>query len=480
MFGLASAALEWEPAPFMDSPPFGLDTTHTFGFTLKNRAYISTGNLRVPEYDYCGECAQREDFSDAFYSYDPTTGWTDLGMPAWGARGYAGGDVMYQGTPMEIAYFGFGQTRVKNEDGTYQKFPRWGFDSEGNYYLNPEATTYPRLQDFWSFDGTDFVQLASCPGIGRTHPSVVAVDGYVYYGMGWGELCTTDVPDACPPHSAMDDVRGKSGNLQDVWLYEVATDSWKEIAPLPRRAHHGFQFGIDGNAYFLFGHDGGVLYDDVYRHNLFVDGTDTWTLMAPIPSIGRVAGTQFNLGSFGFVLSGEAADQNRGADNEMDNWWNTDGGLGVKEHHRSMDTAEFWRYDPMSDEWAAYPAPPGRSRWAPTNFILGDYVYYLQGVVRQGHEDEGNFVQTWPTQGYRMKIMGDLCEGACGDDTTCVGGMCVVKCDAVDVCCGNTSPTVCTNPAISACVGVFDPFCTTSGFDAQCQMEARQACGLMC
>jgi len=230
----------WEPAPFMDAPPFGLDSTHTFGFALHGKAYATTGNVRVKELDFCGDCRNmtkefrqsmpEEEFSDAFYSYDPARGWTDLGPHPGGTRGYAQGDIMDRGTEREILYFGLGQTQSATE-----KFPRWRFDSNGTYVLDPEVTSTPRLQDWWSFDGTNWTQLRDFPGIGRTHPAVSAEGGKVYVGMGFGELCPS-VADPCVANhnlGADADPRGKSSNLADVWVYDVATDSWEEAAPFP-------------------------------------------------------------------------------------------------------------------------------------------------------------------------------------------------------------------------------------------------------
>lgn len=81
---------------------------------------------------------------------------------------------------------------------------------------------------------------------------------------------------------------------------------------------------------------------------------------------------------------------------------------------------------------------------------------------------------------YHAADADDSCHQFCGATTTCVDNICVADCGAGDVCCGNTSPTVCTDPAISTCVGKFDSFCTSSGFDVQCKEEAMAACGLMC
>jgi hypothetical protein len=112
-----------------------------------------------------------------------------LGVHPTGNRGYAIGDIMFKGTTEEILYFGLGQTRYQDENGTFISTPRWGFNDDGSYTL-ANRSTYPRLNDLYSFDGsTEWKRLADFPGIGRTHPAMIAIPGKVYVGMGFGELC---------------------------------------------------------------------------------------------------------------------------------------------------------------------------------------------------------------------------------------------------------------------------------------------------
>jgi len=59
-----------------------------------------------------------------------------------------------------------------------------------------------------------------------------------------------------------------------------------------------------------------------------------------------VAGTQFSYNGFGYVLSGDG------------------------DNHGSMNTGEFWAYDPVTDTWDELPPHPEGSRWAPASFII--------------------------------------------------------------------------------------------------------------
>lgn len=350
--GLVSAAVEpvWEPAPFMETTM--VDATHVAGFTVRGRTFLATGNLRIPEFDYCGECATREDFSDHYYEYDPETGFTDLGAFPPGRRGYAIGSIMYPGDPeREMYYFGMGQTRYQMANGTYIETPRWGFNDDGTYTL-ANRSTYPRINDLWSFDGTEWKQLASMPTIGRTHPALVAVDGKVYVGAGYGELCPQ--PEPCANITGIGDPRGQSGNLDDFWEYDVATDTWTQIDNYPTRAHHPFQFALNGTAYVMAGHNGAFLFNSVYS----IESGSFYPVYS-IPSDPRVAGAMINIGDYGCVIAGE-----------------TDYGSPLLGHsngpqpdapiqeHRSFPTTDFWCYSPETERWLFMPPVPNeRSRW---------------------------------------------------------------------------------------------------------------------
>ena len=69
-----------------------------------------------------------------------------------------------------------------------------------------------------------------------------------------------------------------------------------------------------------------------------------------------MAGTQFSYEGIGYVLSGDGDD------------------------HRSMETGEFWAYDPIENAWSQGPPHPGGSRWAPASFIIDGEVYLINGT----------------------------------------------------------------------------------------------------
>ena len=80
--------------------------------------------------------------------------------------------------------------------------------------------------------------------------------------------------------------------------------------------------------------------------------------MRQFPGEGRVAGTQFNLNGYGFILSGDG------------------------DNHSFMSTGEMWRYNPTADSWQQFPTHPGNSRWAPGSFVIDQDVYFFGGLNR--------------------------------------------------------------------------------------------------
>jgi N-acetylneuraminic acid mutarotase len=190
------------------------------------------------------------------------------------------------------------------------------------------------LRDLWVFDpdSMKWSQLASCPCEPRLHPTFVANKGKIFVGLG----------------------NNNNGNLNDWWEYDISTDQWSQKPDFPdTRRHHPYQFAIGDYVYTGLGHGNGI-FREWYRYD---PGLEEWLRVADIPGEGRVAGTQFSFGGKGFVLSGDGDD------------------------HSSMETGEFWSYDPVFDTWAQLPPHPGPSRWAPSSFIIDGVVYLFNGTA---------------------------------------------------------------------------------------------------
>ncbi|GAB5466066.1 MAG: hypothetical protein Kapaf2KO_15020 [Candidatus Kapaibacteriales bacterium] len=248
-----------------------------------------------------------DDFTSDMYKFDATTGtWELIGNFPGGVRGFAISDT-FNGK----AYMGFGASTIFNRD-------LWSFDPSTN----------------------EFTRLADCPGNSRLHPAFVAEAGKIV--VGWGN-------------------NSQVGNMNDFWMYDIASDTWEKMPdpPAPPR-HHPFMFGIDGVVYVGLGHgteNGNLkIYNDFYKWEIGV--SVVWEKMDDFPGEARVAGTQFNFGGKGYVLSGHGDDH-----------WNTEYG-------------DFWEYDPGTNTWDSLPPHPGiSSRWAPGNFVIDSRVYLLGGQL---------------------------------------------------------------------------------------------------
>ena len=204
---------------------------------------------------------------------------------------------------------------------------------DGKAYFGFGVDEFERKNDLWVFDPLNetWTELASCPCAPRTHPAMVAIGGKVYVGLGGGEF----------------------GNLGDWWAYDIELNTWEELADFPAaERHHPFQFGIGDFVYVGFGHGDGFISRRWYQYDPL---NDSWAEVASIPAEGRVAGTQFSFNGKGYILSGDGQD------------------------HRSMESGEFWSYDPAIDSWEELPPHPDFSRWAPASFVLNGEVYLING-----------------------------------------------------------------------------------------------------
>jgi N-acetylneuraminic acid mutarotase len=205
---------------------------------------------------------------------------------------------------------------------------------DGKAYFGFGNSVDSILADLWVFDpdSMKWSQLAYCPCDGRLHPTFVASNGKIFVGQG----------------------NNSNGNLTDWWEYDIATDTWSQKTEFPGlRRHHPYMFASGDYVYTGLGHGNGAIYRDWYRYD---PATETWDQMADIPGEGRVAGTQFSYNNTGFVLSGDGDD------------------------HFSMETGEFWSYNPEADSWLELPPHPGKSRWAPSSFIIDGEVYLFNGT----------------------------------------------------------------------------------------------------
>lgn len=219
-----------------------------------------------------------------------------------------------------------------------------------NAYVGFGTSKYEYLNDLWHLDmlTMEWTRLADCDGVGRRHPAMVSANGKIYVGLGDGI------------------VDGSWQNLKDFHEYDIATDTWKQIADLPAiERHHPFYFSLNDTVYAGMGHSSNGIERDWYK--LRADAY-VWEKLADFESDSgtqeaRVAGTQGSVPAckLGFVLSGDG------------------------DNHSYMRTGEFHVYR-EDDTWSALPPHPGRSRWAPGSFVIGTEVFFTSGVDRKARK----------------------------------------------------------------------------------------------
>ena len=214
-----------------------------------------------------------------------------------------------------------------------------GYAYEGKGYVGFGATVTAYLGDIWEFNPSNesWSFLTTCPCSPRRHPAFLMANDKIFVGLG----------------------DGANGNLNDWWEYDMIADQWTQLPNLPGpQRHHPFQFSVNGELYAGMGHGtlAPTIYNDWYH---FDQVSSTWETMDDFPGEARVAGTQFDHGDYGYVLSGDG------------------------DNHSFMQTGESWQYDPSTDDWNQFPSHPGISLWAPGSFVIGDTIYFLGGENRQ-------------------------------------------------------------------------------------------------
>lgn len=170
---------------------------------------------------------------------------------------------------------------------------------------------------------------APLPGGPRQETAVVALDGRVHVLGGFDEA---------------------GSSLDEVEIYDPATDTWSAGVPLPEPLHHIHAAVVDGRIYAL-GALRQISFQAVGRAYVFDPATSAWTQLTSMP-----AGTERGGGAVG-VIGGKVY---------------IAGGLRA-----GNAVADFSAYDVASDTWEALPPLP-----SPRDHLVGgavDGVFYAIG-----------------------------------------------------------------------------------------------------
>lgn len=180
--------------------------------------------------------------------------------------------------------------------------------------LSPVLASGQQAQGTWT-------KAASLPGV-RSELQAVGVGGKIY-AMGGNAMGTRD---------------GKTEMLPDTGInqvYDPATDSWRNLAPMPKGANHTGIAVLNGKIYVGGGFEGRAHMQSTARFFSYEPATDRWQELAPMWS-PRGAPAFVALNGRIHAVSGRVL--------------NTDGAVGAHEI-----------YDPATDTWTiAAPLPVPR------------------------------------------------------------------------------------------------------------------------
>jgi N-acetylneuraminic acid mutarotase len=240
------------------------------------------------------------------------------------------------------------------------------------------------------FDGRAWTVEAALPGAGLNAPAAVALGGRVYVIGGFSTV--TNVPTAA------------------VQVYDPATRTWREAAPLPAPRGGHAAVVLDGRVHVL---GGGNSQSTLADHSVYDPATNAWRALAPLPRAeGSPAAVAF--GGRLYAIGGRSGPADFGSvdvyDPATDRWSpgpgieprGTAGAVsycgaiylfGGESQARRASLADVLRLDPGAGAWRAAPPMPTARNFARAVPFRGA-VYVVGGGPAPGpsHASEGSAV----------------------------------------------------------------------------------------
>lgn len=140
-----------------------------------------------------------------------------------------------------------------------------------------------------------------------------------------------------------------TNRLQDLWQYNPAADSWKQLALLPGVARSSaVAFTAAGNGYVATGYDGVNKLKDLWQYN---PTTNTWAQKADFAGTARYDAVAFGLLDQGYISTGY------------------DGNY----------LKDLWQYNPASDSWTNPISMGGSKRSGAVAFVYQNKAYVCTG-----------------------------------------------------------------------------------------------------
>lgn len=185
--------------------------------------------------------------------------------------------------------------------------------------------------EFFSQVVQEWTERSPYPGAGRHHPVTFVFEHEAFILTGTTNTSTFN---------------------DDVFKYNVLTDSWTQVSSFPGPAR-SFAYGdtLNGKGYIGFGLGPGNQYlDDLWEYDY---ETGIWKELSQCPCNGRRHPA--------FVThQGKIF-------------------LGLGDNNISGNLSDWWEYDIASDSWRQLPDLPGPPRHHPFQFAIGDFVYTGMG-----------------------------------------------------------------------------------------------------
>lgn len=184
----------------------------------------------------------------------------------------------------------------------------------------------------WAFAQEAWIQKAAFPGYSRWGVACFEANGIGYMVGG----------------------RTASGvDLNELWAYDPATDTWQQKAPMPGTRRLPTAFSLNGKGYITCGlTSSGTLLSDTWE---YTPSSDSWASRASFPGVARYGAASFTINNQGYLACGA---------------------LGSATGPYASD---LWRYDPMLNQWTALASMPDQGRVGAVGFSAAGKGYVATG-----------------------------------------------------------------------------------------------------
>jgi N-acetylneuraminic acid mutarotase len=194
------------------------------------------------------------------------------------------------------------------------------------------------------FDGTRWIVETTLPGAGLNAPAAAVLDGRVYVIGGFDGVSNRPVA--------------------RVMAYEIATRTWRDVAPLPAPRGGHAAVALDGRIHVL---GGGNDRSTLASHDVYDPATDRWQAAAPLPrSEGSPAAVA---------------------------WQGRLHAIGGRSG--PSDFGDVYVYDPAHDRWTTGPSIPPRGTAGA--LVYCDRVHVIGGESQSRRVSLGDVLRLDPT-----------------------------------------------------------------------------------